>query len=72
MVVATIAQEYWEVEFFEDGHVEIERFFSDARIDEDERLLDDLIGWWEEDEGAAGRLYSYHRSLFKKGTFADD
>jgi hypothetical protein len=69
VVVTGIAEQYWEVEFFDDGHVEIERFYSDAQIDGDERLLDDLVGWWEGDDAAANRLYAHHRSSFKDGAF---
>ena len=42
MVNTAIPGERWEVEFFEDGHVEIERFVSTG-VMEDEGLLDTLI-----------------------------
>lgn len=42
MVLVSVPGEYWEAEFFEDGHVEIERFISTGAIryeDELNRLL---------------------------------
>ncbi|MBI5029643.1 MAG: hypothetical protein HZB51_03895 [Chloroflexi bacterium] len=42
LVALVIPGERWEVEFFEDGHVEFERFVSDGRI-EDESTLNRLI-----------------------------
>lgn len=41
VVEVSVPGERWEVEFFEDGHLEIERFRSDGQID-DERVLEDL------------------------------
>ncbi len=36
--------QHWEIEFFGDGHVEIERFFADPEgVFDDESLLDALI-----------------------------
>jgi hypothetical protein len=32
MVVAVLPGEHWEVEFFPDGHVEVERFRSNGEI----------------------------------------
>ena len=44
MVEAIVPGQHWEIEFFEDGHVEIERFFADpAGVLDDESLLDGLI-----------------------------
>lgn len=42
MVEAAIPGERWEVEFFEDGRVEVERFLSPGDID-DERALERLF-----------------------------
>ena len=33
MVVVAVPGEYWEVEFFPDGHVEVERFRSNGVIE---------------------------------------
>lgn len=42
LVVASVPGERWEIEFFEDGSTEIERFVSAGRI-EDEELLSSLL-----------------------------
>jgi len=39
MVILAIPGERWEVEFFEDGHVEIERFVSTGAIEGEELLI---------------------------------
>lgn len=55
MVLLAIPGERWEVEFFEDGHVEVERFISNGEI-ADEDLLQGLFRSEEDarldDEGA--------------------
>ncbi|HEX5166435.1 MAG TPA: hypothetical protein VFV93_13620 [Thermomicrobiales bacterium] len=38
MVESAIPGERWEIEFFADGHVEVERFRSDGQIGGDEML----------------------------------
>ena len=38
MVETAVPGERWEIEFLEDGHVEVERFRSDGRISGDEML----------------------------------
>jgi len=38
MVVVAVPGERWEVEFFDDGQVEIERFFSTGMIEGDDVL----------------------------------
>lgn len=43
MVVISVPGERWEVEFFEDGEIEIERFISTGVMDIDEDSLDHLI-----------------------------
>ena len=42
MVIASVPGERWEIEFFDDGHVEVERFQSAGNI-ENEEVLEDLI-----------------------------
>jgi len=42
MVIVAVPGERWEVEFFPDDHVEVERFISSGTI-EDEGILNDLI-----------------------------
>lgn len=41
MVLVTVPGQRWEVEFFEDGHVEVERFISVGI--EDEAILSELF-----------------------------
>jgi hypothetical protein len=42
MVLIRVPGQHWEVEFFEDGSVEIEIFKSDGEI-YDEKMLDELF-----------------------------
>jgi hypothetical protein len=42
MVVVAVPGERWEVEFFDDGQVEVERFSSSGKI-ESEDVLDRLV-----------------------------
>ena len=42
MVEVAVPGERWEIEFFEDNHIEVERFVSDGEI-LDERELHDLF-----------------------------
>ncbi|MDQ3705707.1 MAG: hypothetical protein M3437_10880 [Chloroflexota bacterium] len=42
MVIAVVPGERWEIEFFEDEHVEVERFVSSGSV-EDESALDELL-----------------------------
>lgn len=42
MVVVAVPGERWEIEFFADGHVEVERFISNGEI-EDAEALDRLL-----------------------------
>jgi len=41
--VTTATNERWEVEFFADGSVEIERFVNAGKIETDPRHLEDLF-----------------------------
>lgn len=43
MVEAAIPGERWEVEFFADGHVEVERFRTVDGVRSDPALLDQLL-----------------------------
>ena len=44
LVDAHVPGQRWEIEFFADGHVEIERFFADPEgVLDDEAVLDTLI-----------------------------
>ncbi len=49
MVVAFAPGQYWEIDFLEDGGVDIERFHSKGKI-EDEGILEELFALWTEDK----------------------
>lgn len=36
MVIAAIPGQRWEIEFFPDDHIEIERFYSSGKIEDDD------------------------------------
>jgi hypothetical protein len=48
MIVAFAPGEYWEIEFLVDGDIEIERFRSNGRI-EDESMLEQLFALWSDE-----------------------
>lgn len=47
MVVAFAPGQYWEIDFLEDGDIEIERYRSNGHID-DESVLRELFALWGE------------------------
>lgn len=49
MVIVAIPGERWEVEFFDDDHVEVERFISSGVV-EDEKALDRLLNEYADPE----------------------
>lgn len=49
MVLAYAPGQYWEVEFMENGEVDIERYRSDGHID-DASVLEELFALWSDDE----------------------
>lgn len=51
MVLAFAPGQYWEVDFLHDGEVEIERYRSNGRI-EDETVLPELFALWSDDESS--------------------
>lgn len=48
MVLVYAPGEYWEIEFLADGTVDVERYRSDGRVD-DESVLEELFQAWSED-----------------------
>jgi hypothetical protein len=48
-VVLVIPGQHWEVEFFEDGHVEVERFVSTGDIEERD-IVDQLIARYRSED----------------------
>ena len=53
LVMTALPGERWEVEFFEDGHVEVERFVSTGSI-ETESALDTLFARYADDYSPTG------------------
>jgi hypothetical protein len=49
MVVAFAPGQYWEIDFLEDGGIDVERFRSDGHID-DESVLEELFELWLNNE----------------------
>ncbi len=49
MVIAVVPGERWEIEFFEDGSVEVERFISDGEI-YGEEVLAELLTTYSDQE----------------------
>ena len=49
MVTASVPGERWEIEFLDDGTVEVEKFVSDGQVYE-ENSLDELFERYEEQE----------------------
>jgi hypothetical protein len=48
-VLAHAPGEYWEIDFLDDGTVDVQRFRSDGRLG-DETVLEDLFALWGEME----------------------
>jgi hypothetical protein len=49
MVVAFAPGEYWEIEFLQDGSIDVERFRSDGEI-HGESILEELFSLWSEEK----------------------
>jgi hypothetical protein len=49
MVIVTVPGERWEIEFFDDGSVEVERFISDGEIGGKEMLSELLAKYSDND-----------------------
>lgn len=54
MVNVAVAGERWEVEFFEDGSVEVERFVSSGEINGEE-VFSDLFAMYSEPENNSAK-----------------
>ncbi|MEH2374858.1 hypothetical protein [Nostoc sp.] len=55
MVNVSVAGERWEVEFFEDGSVEVERFVSSGEINGEE-VFSELFAMYSEPETNSAKL----------------
>ncbi len=49
MVVVYAPGQYWEVDFLEDGEIEIERYQSNGHIDDDS-VIEELFALWADPE----------------------
>ena len=49
MVIAVVPGERWEIEFFQDGSVEVERFISDGEIYGEEALAELLTTYSDQE-----------------------
>jgi hypothetical protein len=61
MVIAVVPGEYWEVEFLEDGQVEVECYRSDGKI-HDESILAEFLAKHSESP-SENRAESHHDTL---------
>ena len=54
IMVSVIAPgEYWEIEFLEEGNIEVERYRSNGKID-DETVLEELFARYSDEEPPTG------------------
>jgi hypothetical protein len=51
-IVARVPGQYWEIDFLEDGTVDVERFVSSGKLD-DANVLDELISSFSDEQTAA-------------------
>src|SRR5258708_29779439 len=53
ILISTVAPgEYWEIEFMEDGSIEIERYRSTGKIEDESRLADLFAAFSNDDESS--------------------
>jgi len=65
MIVAFAPGQYWEIDFLQDGNIEIERFRSDGHID-DESVLEELFALCSDDDSASERPMSQDDAVARK------
>jgi hypothetical protein len=65
MILAFAPGEYWEIEFLEDGDVDIERYRSDGVI-HDESILKELFELWSDDKPQAEDTVKQHDAIARK------
>jgi hypothetical protein len=61
MIVAYAPGQYWEIDFLEDGEIEIERYRSDGHID-DGSVLEELFALCSDDEPSTEAAEETHAS----------
>lgn len=57
MIVVYAPGEYWEIEFVADGDIDIERYRSNGRV-EDDSVLEELFALWSHDENSSTQAVS--------------
>jgi hypothetical protein len=62
MIVTFAPGQYWEIEFMQDGEIEVERFRSNGHID-DESVIEELFALWSDDEVAGEPGESQHDAI---------
>ncbi|HYT95632.1 MAG TPA: hypothetical protein VEL76_43335 [Gemmataceae bacterium] len=65
MVRINVPGERWEVEFLEDGEIEVERFRSDGEI-EDETALQDLFARYSDADTPEGEAVKEHDAIARQ------
>ncbi len=65
MIIAFAPGEYWEIEFLEEGDVEIERYRSNGHID-DESVLEELFALWSEEDTPPAQTLSRDDTSVRK------
>lgn len=65
MVVAFAPGEYWEIEFLEDGDIDIERYRSNGHID-DESILEELFALWSHEDVPSTQTLSQNDTRARK------
>ena|SRR5437899_3870820 len=65
MIIAFAPGEYWEIEFLQDGAIDIERYRSDGTI-HDESILEELFVLWSDEKPQAGEALNQHDAVARK------
>jgi hypothetical protein len=65
MVVAFAPGQYWEIDFLEDGTIEVERYRSDGHID-DESVLEELFALWSDEDTSTTRAVNQDDAIARK------
>src|SRR5216683_7245209 len=65
MILAFAPGEYWEIEFLEDGDIDIERYRSDGVI-HNESILEELFELWSDEKPQAEEAANQHDAIAGK------
>jgi hypothetical protein len=66
MILAFAPGEYWEIEFLQDGEIDIERYRSDGKI-HDESVLQELFDLCSDEEASAEEPVNQNDAKARKG-----